>query len=141
MADENGELVANLVFCVAIGLIGSLAWTPVSDRFSDKLTAYPSVCRSGVAGPSTCPGGRWVAEKEQAIFAVIPAQQTVVAKYGQEAPARLGDCTVMDRENWDCGIHRAVNGAVSAGEGDWMIFIPRWRWYLLKYLDVQPSFD
>jgi len=114
-----------------------LAWTPVEDRITGKLTVYPIVCEPGQPGPSECTGGRWSAH-ERAVFGVTPPQ-SVVVQFAKWEPAQLTGCVVLDRLNWRCDQYEAKDGDVTYHVApDAVRFLPRWRWYALKYLGIRP---
>lgn len=121
-------------------LIAGVLWFrgPALDAFTGKLTAYPIVCDSKVEGPRSCSIGRWQTS-DRAVFAVRVDQQTVVVRFGDWQPSRLTNCVVLDRKNWRCDEYVATDGAVSLTTShEYFRFVPRWRWYLLRYIGVSP---
>lgn len=130
--------LSGLVFLGVLAALAWMLWPPLHDRVSGKLTAYPIVCQPGSPGISDCDGGRWQ-PWGRAVFAVVPSDQIVVIRYTDQPPARLSDCVVLDRLNWQCGYYAARDGDVEyTGTGDVVRFLPRWRWYAFKYLGIRP---
>lgn len=111
---------------------------PVGDKLHDRLTAYPAAC-----------GGEMFAGKCKSEFKALPPilfsankeQQFVIVKSEGAPPYRLNGCVVLDREEWTCvEAYRAQNGAIRDISGYFpATFLPRWRWYLLKYTGKQPG--
>lgn len=134
--DDQRELADGLIFPLVLIVIAAWFYGPAEDAIRGQLTAYPVWCAKD---GSSCRPKTWVAA-DRIVFTVLQEQQGVVAAFKDAGLKRLKNCVVMDRKNWHCpGWFRVADGVVHSEPADESFaLIPRWRWYSLKYLDVQP---
>lgn len=143
MADSDGAWIMPLV---AVALVG-LAGMKLKNHFTGHLAGYTLECPPGKStGPTNADCSQPWELGHKAVFGVERSTQTVVMKLGSAAPRRLQNCSVLTRKDWICD--GAFQGSTLMADDGRLtevsfghpptVYTGRLKWYLLKYLDLQP---
>ena len=128
----------------ATGLFLSAAfalWLFDLNPFSSEITVYSVYCGKDTGDQGAC------INLSPITYEAFPDRQEVTYWADTGTPARLTDCTVRDRGNWECW-YKDMAGRLSMAGGafreevlkaipgrdtfDSVRYVPKWKWWAVK---------
>ena len=135
------------VFLIALLASGVYSYSPIVDRFENRVAVYPIYCAVKIPETGACADNGERAASVTRYIVHVDQQVVVGITENTPAPEKLFNCIVGDMKNWSCSLEpakdsiRAVmrggvfsNDPPSSPRLTGFHYTSRWNYLLVKYL-------